>query len=432
MRLTTSTLLLATLARVSTAQFARFVPPSDSSITYRVNVPASTANSGSGPIFFQITGPSSKQWIALGQGQRMAGAHIYVVYADGKGNVTVSPRLGTGHIEPQFNSDARVTLLAGSGIVNGQMVANVRCDNCLQMANVRATDSRSTWLFAVKDGDPLDSTSTSAEISQHDNNGLFVFDLTQATGGNSANPFVAAAPSPSSARTGTGSNPTSNPSGAPSSPSDTAAGNYDSGSDSESSGAVSIVVTDTARMLKIHGILMGLAFAVLFPLGAIILRLLPSPHKVHIHMAVQFIAFILAIAGLSYGVMLAEDFALLKNKHPVIGMIVMGGLFFQPIVGLIHHWLFKVKGKRTILAYIHTYWGRALMILGIINGGLGLQLANNTSGGKVAYAVVAGIMGGTWLASAGVYYARGGSKAALAAREAERKETASDGENGTR
>ncbi|KAK6352853.1 hypothetical protein TWF696_004853 [Orbilia brochopaga] len=428
--LNTAALLLATLARVSSAQFARFVPPSDTSLTYRVNVPASTANSGSGPIFFQISGPASKQWIAVGQGTGMVGAHIYVIYADGNGNVTISPRTGKGHIEPLFNPDARVTLLAGSGVSNGQMTANVRCDNCLAMANARATDTRSTWLWAVKNGSPLDSSSTSAEIVQHDNNGLFTFDLTQATGGDSANPFVAAAPSPSSARTGTGANPTSNPSSAPASPSNAA--DASGASDSDSSGAAVIAVTDTARMLKVHGILMGLAFAVLFPLGAIILRLLPSPHKVDIHMGIQLIAFILAIAGLSYGIMLAQDFGLLKNKHPVIGMVVMGGLFFQPIVGLIHHWLFKVKGKRTVLAYIHTYWGRALMILGMVNGGLGLQLANNTTGGKIAYSVVAGVMGAAWLLAAGIYYARGGSQAALAAREAARKENASDGENGAR
>ncbi|KAF3908100.1 hypothetical protein ABW21_db0207005 [Orbilia brochopaga] len=410
MQLKIAALLLASLARLSNAQFARFVPPADTSLTYRVNVPASTANTGSGPIFFQITGPASKTWIALGQGTGMVGAHIYVIYADGKGNVTVSPRLGTGHVEPQFNPDAKVTLLAGSGVVNNQIIANVRCDNCLQAANVKATDAKSTWLFAVKNGPALNSANVEAEISQHDNNGLFTFDLTQATGGSSANPFVAAAASPSSARTsGGGSNPTA---ASPASPSDTAAGS-DYGSDSDSSGSSVIVVTDTARMLKIHGILMGLAFAVLFPLGAIILRLLPSPHKVHIHMLIQLVAFILAIAGLSYGVMLAQDFGLLKNKHPIIGMVVMGGLFFQPIVGLIHHWLFKVKGKRTVLAYIHTYWGRALMILGLINGGLGLQLANNTT-------------------AAAIYYARGGSKAALAAREAERKENASDGENGAK
>lgn len=58
----------------------------------------------------------------------MSGSHIFVVYTSADGNnVTVSPRLGTGHNTPQFNSDTQITLLEGSGVANGQMTANVRC-----------------------------------------------------------------------------------------------------------------------------------------------------------------------------------------------------------------------------------------------------------------------------------------------------------------
>ena len=68
------------------------------------------------------------QWIALGQGHQMAGANIFVVYANSKGdNVTLSPRLGKGNVEPDYNSQAQVFLLDGTGIANGMMTANVRC-----------------------------------------------------------------------------------------------------------------------------------------------------------------------------------------------------------------------------------------------------------------------------------------------------------------
>lgn len=49
------------------------------------------------------------------------------MYADGTGNVTVSPRLGKGEIMPLFYSKPQVELLEGSGIVNGMMIANVKC-----------------------------------------------------------------------------------------------------------------------------------------------------------------------------------------------------------------------------------------------------------------------------------------------------------------
>lgn len=51
------------------------------------------------------------------------------MYADGNGNVTISARAGTGEVEPKADSttQAGVTLLAGSGIVGSQMIANVKC-----------------------------------------------------------------------------------------------------------------------------------------------------------------------------------------------------------------------------------------------------------------------------------------------------------------
>ena len=60
----------------------------------------------------------------------MAGAHIFVIYADGNGNVTISARDGNqGHVEPEFDSSlmSGVTLLEGSGIVGDNMIANVKC-----------------------------------------------------------------------------------------------------------------------------------------------------------------------------------------------------------------------------------------------------------------------------------------------------------------
>jgi len=60
----------------------------------------------------------------------MKGATIFVMYADGNGNVTISARDGgPGHVQPLENTSLQgnVQLLEGSGIVNGQMVANIFC-----------------------------------------------------------------------------------------------------------------------------------------------------------------------------------------------------------------------------------------------------------------------------------------------------------------
>ncbi len=56
------------------------------------------------------------------------------MYTDGKGNVTLSARDGgSGHVEPTADStiQAGITLLEGSGVVNGKMIANVKCTTIL-------------------------------------------------------------------------------------------------------------------------------------------------------------------------------------------------------------------------------------------------------------------------------------------------------------
>jgi hypothetical protein len=50
-------------------------------------------------------------------------------------------------------------------------------------------------------------------------------------------------------------------------------------------------------------------------------------------------------------------------------------------------------GGRTAVSHLHIWYGRIIMALGIINGGLGLQLTNNTKTGKIVYAVIAGLVG---------------------------------------
>jgi hypothetical protein len=108
--------------------FGQFLSKSQGDITYSVSVPSDTASTKSGDIYMQISGPSSYSWIGLGQGTGMTGANIFVIYASSSGtNVTLSPRTGSGHVQPTYNSDTQVTLLEGSGISNGVMTANIKC-----------------------------------------------------------------------------------------------------------------------------------------------------------------------------------------------------------------------------------------------------------------------------------------------------------------
>ncbi|KAJ5888466.1 hypothetical protein N7495_008507 [Penicillium taxi] len=145
------------------------------------------------------------------------------------------------------------------------------------------------------------------------------------------------------------------------------------------------------RYLKIHGIVMALAFAVMMPLGALIIRGLKVQGSIWIHAIWQLISWALMIVGLAYGVRVGRTLHMIgHNAHTVLGIIVVVLMFFQPFIGLAHHFRFRKNGSRS---FVHIWYGRVLILLGIINGGLGLQLAANSTGGTIAYGVVGGIFG---------------------------------------
>lgn len=88
------------------------------------------------------------------------------------------------------------------------------------------------------------------------------------------------------------------------------------------------------------------------------------------------------------------------NGHPIIGIVVVGCLYLQPVLAILHHEIYRKTPKRTVWSVAHVWWGRVIVSLGIINGGLGLQLSGNTVKGKIAYAVIAGVIWLVWLAVA--------------------------------
>jgi hypothetical protein len=75
-------------------------------------------------------------------------------------------------------------------------------------------------------------------------------------------------------------------------------------------------------------------------------------------------------------------------------------LAIQPVFGWLHHAHYRKVGKRGAFSYIHVWYGRVLILLGIINGGLGLLLADRTSGAwLIAYCVVAAVVPSFYLSS---------------------------------
>lgn len=363
--------LLSLFMTISTsfAQLQGFVPPGQNAITYSVNIPQSTASTGIGPIYIQMKSTQEVQWFAWGQGSRMQGANIFVLYSSADGqNVTVSPRLGVEHVEPKFNPQSRLSLLDGSGIHNGVMTANIRCDSCISWpgGHEDVSSSSSPWIWAVKYGSPLNSDSLSQYIVIHDASGVAALDLQQATGGSSDNPFSA------------------NSQGTVST----------AGHSLSSINSVSLKKLRTA-----HASLMIIAFVILFPLSALTLHVFPSPKIVDIHASLQLLTLALAIAGLGIGISMARTLHLTGGYHPVIGIVAVSCLIlFQPAMGFLQHRHYQKSGGKSVFAYMHRWTGRTLIVLGVVNAGLGLHFAKKNgapapSGAVIAVSVVAGVVG---------------------------------------
>jgi hypothetical protein len=331
-------------------------------VCYQLNIPNNTASTGEGDIYFQLRAKTEYQWVALGQGTMMIGANMFIMYQaeDGK-NVTISSRYGTERSEPQWDSRSRIHLLPGSGVEDGYMTANLRCADCDRWASgyMDFTERQSGWIYAVKKGDALRSDDVEAHITKHDNSAAFNWPLANAKGGDSMNPFTDEQKDVTT----------------------TDGGNVDA----------STFVTE--NLPNIHGGLATLAFVVLFPLGGILIRLANFRGGIWIHVIVQIIAWIFAIGAIASGIRLATTLKLFVNAHPIIGILLAVLLIGQPIYGFIHHRTFKKLGHRTAISYVHLWFGRTLIFVGMINGGLGILLAGDVEQSHViVYGVVAAVL----------------------------------------
>ncbi|KAI0485193.1 iron reductase domain protein [Xylariaceae sp. FL0804] len=341
-------------------------------ICYRVGVPSASAASGDGgSIYLQLRAPANTTWAALGTGSMMAGANMFVMYADGAGNVTVSPRTGTGHVPPSPNTETRLQLLAGSGVVDNAMVANVRCDNCASWngGSMSLGSSSTNWIAAWKSGAAIDSTDVNAPISRHDAHKMFTINLQQAVIANDANPFAGSAVG----GTGEATNPPSGNSG------------FGMGA-----GAVPWYIRSIHTIVRAHGIIMAIVMVALYPLGSM---LMPLFGKWWLHAGWQVVAYLLMWAGFGLGVTAAKRTGLdFGPSHTRLGTVVVALFGLQPIGGYLHHLHYVKHQRRGVVSHVHIWYGRALMIMGITNGGLGLTLAHASKRFIIAYSVVAAVL----------------------------------------
>ncbi|EGP87634.1 unnamed protein product [Zymoseptoria tritici ST99CH_3D1] len=362
----------AGIATLATAQVAQSCHGSNSDLCYSLNIPETTSSSGTGDIFFQIRAPTTYSWVALGQGSRMRGANMFVIYASEDGNVTLSPRLGVGNVMPLYNEAAKVELLGGTGIENGMMTANVRCSSCntWEGGSMSFQNSSASWIWSALSGDALNSNDPSESISYHNQADNFNWDFSQARGGSAVNPFVAS--------DGTSTAPTAQ----------------------SSTPMKSSSKSRTTTLIMAHGFMAAIAWIIIFPIGGIIIRVLNFRGLVWVHAGIQALGWLLFVAAVGLGLHNAIKLDLLSTRHIILGLVVFCLFALQPVFGLLHHLRFKKTGSRGIWSYIHIWIGRVAIVLAMINGGLGLADARTFyRRWSIVYGVIAGVFGLAYIAS---------------------------------
>jgi hypothetical protein len=182
---------------------------------------------------------------------------------------------------------------------------------------------------------------------------------------------------------------------------------YGGGSSSDRNGGIPSQYLDRGRtIITAHAVLATLAFGFFFPVGGIMIRLASFPGLWWVHGLFQIFGFLLYTAAFGIGIWMCKNFYTLNDAHPIIGIVLFALLAFQPLLGYLHHAYFKKYNKRTIWSYGHIWFGRIAIILGIVNGGLGLQLAKKTrflapsEGAVIGYSVVAGFFGLAYILAA--------------------------------
>ena len=166
-----------------------------------------------------------------------------------------------------------------------------------------------------------------------------------------------------------------------------------------------------------HGVMAAVAWAILFPIGAILLRLnINHPIILKLHMYLQMFAYLVYVAAAGMGIWLAMQlesyFDVWSDPHLPIGLAILVFASLQPVLGWVHHRIYRARSLaldttnrgprpgRTIWGRLHLWLGRCLITLGIINGGLGLMMMNGspsqdatvTRNAQIGYGVAAGFM----------------------------------------
>lgn len=129
---------------------------------------------------------------------------------------------------------------------------------------------------------------------------------------------------------------------------------------------------------RIHGVVMCVVFVIIFPVGALLLRV----WNVRAHLIIQLIGWVLFCMAFAGGIVASKKYNKSRNfasGHQVLGILLFIALLSQWVLGWMNHRTFQKMGHGTIMGKIHLYLGPVVIFLGWINGAIGFRFASKTS-----------------------------------------------------
>ncbi|KAK0627313.1 hypothetical protein B0T14DRAFT_395922, partial [Immersiella caudata] len=327
----------------------------DSNTTISVNLPPNSDD-----VNFYISTPDYYQYTAIGFGSLMSNSLLLIAYPSTTGGITISPRFATTpYSEPVFDPSIRLTIHPPSGIHAHEMLINATCHTC--RTHFDPLSPSQPMIFASGPPSHLASDDPSAPLRRHVVHGRFTIDLVRATGAGGV-PFP----------------------------------------DTRTVGASligGVVATPRSKQSLAHGIVFAVATLVIAPADMIIagaLRRWPVLHGVS---ATVYVA--LAIGALVPGIAISREHFATKGYatgHQVLGLIGVAVLFGMFLWGLgmgVRRHAAKKRGEDvnkgdSVWGKVHRWVGRGVWVVFIVDGGLGLRLAERSHLFMMGYGVLVG------------------------------------------
>lgn len=119
--------------------------------------------------------------------------------------------------------------------------------------------------------------------------------------------------------------------------------------------------------VRIHGTIMTISFMGLYYAGSVAIRS-ASIRAFKYHWMIQASASVLALANGLYMFLRSTHF----GPHKIIGLTVLCSLIIQAAAGYKHHIDFVKVRRQTIFTLVHRWLGRAILLFGTLNVGLGM------------------------------------------------------------